>query len=218
MSSKKHVVRQGECLSSIAAHYGLLDWRFIYDSPENQGFKSKRPNPNLIYPGDEVVIPTRRDKSVPVGSATEQKFTVTRPKTKLMLRVFDGVGAPPTKADYQLFVDGVPEPFTGSLAGGLLETKIPARASRARLVIRSADTGATIDELELLLGGLDPVETVSGMQMRLRRIGYDCGPATGEMTPATEAALRLFQRRHQLTEDGACSAETQAKLKSLVGV
>jgi hypothetical protein len=41
-----HIVKKGECLSSIAYHYMLPDWHIIYDHPQNAEFKAKRPNPN----------------------------------------------------------------------------------------------------------------------------------------------------------------------------
>src|SRR4249920_494288 len=55
--STTHTVLQGECLSSIAHDFGFGDWHVIYDHPQNASFKTKRPNPNLIYPGDELFIP-----------------------------------------------------------------------------------------------------------------------------------------------------------------
>src|ERR1051325_8947818 len=54
-----HVVKKGESLSTIARQYGHSDWKAIYDHPANAGFKKKRPNPNVIHPGDVVVIPDK---------------------------------------------------------------------------------------------------------------------------------------------------------------
>ncbi len=54
-----HVVESGESLSKIAALYGMgfAAWRKIYNHPLNEELREKRPNPNLIHPGDEVKIP-----------------------------------------------------------------------------------------------------------------------------------------------------------------
>src|SRR5690348_4555483 len=57
--SKNYIVRPGDTLGKIAARHGFKDYREIYDHPANAGFKAKRPDPNLIYPGDVIVIPDR---------------------------------------------------------------------------------------------------------------------------------------------------------------
>ena len=46
----QHVVARGECLTSIADHYGFPDYRVIYDDPANADFKQRRPNPKSSTP------------------------------------------------------------------------------------------------------------------------------------------------------------------------
>ncbi len=60
-----YVVERGDSLSKIARAHGLSSWRALYDAPENADFRRKRPNPNLIHPGDRVVIPARRAGAPP---------------------------------------------------------------------------------------------------------------------------------------------------------
>ena len=55
-----HVVQKGETLSAIARKYGYTDWRVLFNLPDNADFKKKRPNPNLIFPGDLITLPDRR--------------------------------------------------------------------------------------------------------------------------------------------------------------
>jgi hypothetical protein len=57
MSSSSYIVKRGDNLSSIAQKHGIRSWQEIYSHPDNATFRSKRPNPNLIYPGDVVMIP-----------------------------------------------------------------------------------------------------------------------------------------------------------------
>jgi hypothetical protein len=52
-----HTVKPGENLSLIARKYGLKSWKDIYRYEANEKFRDKRPNENLIFPGDVVVIP-----------------------------------------------------------------------------------------------------------------------------------------------------------------
>ena len=50
-----HKVKQGECISSIAEDYGF-SWERIWNDLNNEELKQKRKDPNILYPGDEVVI------------------------------------------------------------------------------------------------------------------------------------------------------------------
>jgi len=57
-----HTVKPGETLSAIAKQYGLPSWRELYNDPANAAFRTKRPNPNLIHPGDKINIPGKDPK------------------------------------------------------------------------------------------------------------------------------------------------------------
>lgn len=64
----QYTVKSGDTLSGIAK---LSDttWQQIYNDPSNAAFRAKRPNPNLIFPGDVINIPasfSRRDVSAGV--------------------------------------------------------------------------------------------------------------------------------------------------------
>jgi len=52
-----YTVVRGDSLSSIGQRHGV-DWNKIYNHPSNIAFRTKRPNPNLIEPGDVIFIPT----------------------------------------------------------------------------------------------------------------------------------------------------------------
>ncbi len=52
-----YTVKKGDTLSKIGRLHGV-DWKKIYMHDKNRAFRRKRPNPNLIYPGDVVFIPT----------------------------------------------------------------------------------------------------------------------------------------------------------------
>ena len=66
-----HRVKQGECLTSIAARYGFADWRAIYQHPNNAELRKKRPNPSLLFPGDALFIPEKRRKTVAAQTGKE---------------------------------------------------------------------------------------------------------------------------------------------------
>lgn len=53
---------------------------------------------------------------------------------------------------------------------------------------------------------------VTKLQQALNALGYDCGDADGIFGAATEAAVRAFQRDHDLAVDGIADKDTQTAL------
>ena len=50
----QYTVQRGDSLSLIARRFHIPRWQTIYNHPQNVDFKRRRPNPNLIYPGQRV--------------------------------------------------------------------------------------------------------------------------------------------------------------------
>jgi N-acetylmuramoyl-L-alanine amidase len=205
-----HIVKQGECLSRIAAAYGFADWRRVYEAPENAALREKRPNPNVLFPGDEIVIPQRDQTAEPADTGKTHVFVVKTPKTKLNVRMLDEYGSPMPSERYVADVDGTL--YYGETNGdAILSLDLPVDATQAEIWIAGQSR-------TLRLGELNPIENtpddgVSGIQGRLRGLGFNPGPIDGKMGPRTRAALLAFQRQYKLTRSGAADAETVARLK-----
>jgi hypothetical protein len=63
----RYIVKSGDSLSRIAAAHKLPSWRMVYDSSDNADFRRRRPNPNLIQPGDVLILPDVPASSPPPG-------------------------------------------------------------------------------------------------------------------------------------------------------
>ncbi len=184
-----HVVAQGECLSLIAWNYGFTDWRTVYDHPGNAAFRAKRPNPNVIYPGDELYIPPVEGKDYGKGSDNKHKFVVKTEKWKFRLFMIDESGRPITDKPYKLEAAGM-MPVEGYTDDeGLIETEVPADTRSGTLTFLG-------DEYQVSFGSLDPVSRVTGIQARLNNLGYHAGPVDGIVGPKTRKAVYLFQASH----------------------
>jgi N-acetylmuramoyl-L-alanine amidase len=68
-----------------------------------------------------------------------------------------------------------------------------------------------------VLGGLDPVNTPTGVQARLTNLGLDCGKIDGIIGPRTRLALERFQIKHNLEPTSELDDATLSRLESIHG-
>jgi hypothetical protein len=215
-----HIVSQGECLASIAHKYGFVDWRPIYERPENSDFRNKRPDPFVIHPGDKIFIPDRKQRVENGETEKRHVFRLKRAKSILRIVLRDEEGRPISSKKYRLKV-GDKEYKDTTQQDGLVEKEIPAKAVECELTVWLDDkTNPEGSTWPLQLRHLDPVEEITGVQARLNNLGFDCGPEDGICGVRTEAALRAFQEKHEnerLVVNGKPDEQTRAKLKKLHG-
>jgi hypothetical protein len=211
--SKTHVVEPGECLSSIARKYGFVNWRIIWDAPDNADLKKKRPNPDVIYPGDEVAIPDNKPKEVSVGKGASVDTSLKPEKISLRLAVYIDPDDKGPKGRWELKVEGVEDPLKSDLpSDGTISVEIPAKANKAVLQLFLTGGNEPDETYKLALGHLDPASTVSGAQERLRRLGYECGEVDGILGVRTRSALLTFQEMNGLDATGKLDQPTVNKL------
>ncbi len=210
-----HVVAQGETIASIAKDHSLATWQQIYDHPDNAVFRQKRPNPNLIYPGDVVFVPERETPRYSRPTDQRHKFSLNRPKQWLRIVVQDQDAKPLANTPYDLKVG--PKHYKGETDGdGLLAQEIDVSASSGRLKIGDYLFKLSIGYLNPTVNA--PDEGVSGVQGRLFNLGYPVGPIDGIIGPRTLSAIRFFQADESLPATGVLDSATRRKLLQIHGV
>lgn len=200
-------------MSLIASSYGFADYRALYDHGDNAALKRKRPNPNVLEPGDVVMIPERRPKVLAIATGQAHQFSLRVARKVLRLRLLDHDAA----------LAGEPYTLTvGSRAragrtdgDGCVETSVSPSDTTALLAI----AGRT---LRLRLRHLNPLAEasdcgVSGAQARLCNLGYRPGPIDGKQGPKTRSALALFQLDEELPPTGELDNETRRALERAHG-
>jgi hypothetical protein len=210
-----HIVKQGECLSTIALQYGFADYRRIYDHARNSSLRSKRPNPNLLYPGDQVFIPDHDVKLLDKTTDQLHRFTRKSQTVQLRIRIDDERGEPFRDHRYRLNVED--QAVEGRTDGqGLMEQEIAVNACYGEITLWVEEESTEVPYTWTLeIGDLDPIAEIAGIEARLNNLGFGCGPVDGILGDRTEEALENFQQRHRLDVTGKPDSDTRHKLLEL---
>ncbi len=213
-----YTVQQGECLSSIAKQYGFPDYATLYRHPENAAFRKKRPNPNIICPGDTLFIPELNVQEVPCATDQQHQFVLNQKGVYLRLCLWDDLHQPFQNTKYRLRVESVD--YAGATdSTGMLEQEIPADAVDGEITIFPfpddlSDPGYTFT---LKLGHLDPIDEDSGVDARLMNLGFGATDTEDPESPDDDRvqALKTFQDRFGLEITGVADDATRQKLQTL---
>lgn len=224
--SPMYTVKQGDYLAKIAKKHGLSGWEKIYDHEQNKEFKAKRPNPNIIYPGDKIFIPDKDPREENCRTEVKHTFRLKTEKVKINLEMTDPAGEPLSMAKYELKTKGKKQnTYTktidddrNSLQAGIVKEEISLDEEDGVLKIWINDEDEDHDyEYQLKFGHLDPIDEVAGVQARLNNLGFECGKADNNKGPKTEAAIKEFQEEYGLKVDGIAGNKTQNRIKERYG-
>lgn len=187
-----HVVRSGDTFIKVATHYGIDDWRVLYQL-QDAAFRKRRPNPHLIFPGDRIAIPMGMINKTPLKV---QAPCVTTSTKKVLSHVKHGAPLPDAPAKMakpkaritpeDVRSGNLPDQFTGFLAnvlgskrkdvGDLLEHLTKNRSGHSTDAVQGIcelyqswmhfSEGKQGKGLALMLTGVANVWNASPMKMR----------------------------------------------------
>jgi len=210
MPYTEYFVRQGDCISSIAFHHGFFP-DTIWDDPKNSELREKRKDPNVLLPGDIVYIREKEQKKESCGTEKLHRFRRKGVPERLRVQFLDAGGTPRAKESYRLEVDG--KLVSGETDDqGRIDLAIPPNAVRAVLVLGEAQ-----DEFVFELGELDPIDQTTGIQGRLKSLGFYQGAINGQITAETKKAICAFQASKGLDVNGEVNRQTKDALSAAYG-
>lgn len=238
--SEEYVVKQGDCLQSIATKHGFL-WKSLWAHSDNAALKQKRKSGATLYVGDVVQIPDLCGKEESCATDTRHRFRKMCEKAELKLKLLKekeesdelveseaadfseyiespivaDAPVPDADAECSLYVDGKLVEKKKSGGDGGLTFKIPQDSDFAKLLI---DEGKASERtIELNLGHMDPIDEPQGACKRLYNLGYQCPTDSNEYSELTGFAIQAFQKDHGLEATGDLDNTTKAKLEEIFG-
>lgn len=195
---KVHVVVDGDRMSKIAHDNGFADYHALYMA-QPEAFRKKRPNPEILMPGDEIVLPDKIEEKL---AATDRKAQKYEEDTKLPeVRVtLVAAGHAVANKTFTVIVDpppagsgkaATPLGTVKSDANGAVKFHVDPAASKVILVCQ--ETPFTI---ALRLGSLRPVTEAGGVEQRLDNLGYRA-PIAPPAAPAGSEAEKKAKEAHE---------------------
>jgi hypothetical protein len=214
-----HEVQEGECMISIAQVHNFFRWESIYYHAANKDLRTTRPDPTQLKQGDVVNIPDLDDREEICQTGQEHVFQLREPPQVYLNLKLEVSGSVLANSKFKLTYteegsEVVREGYTD--LEGLLSEQIGVDVTEVKLEVWPGED----EEMEpycwdLKLGDLDPPTEDSGLQDRLRNLGYDLGDEDGTIGELTEAAILDFQRVRGLPLTGELDAATRKALESL---
>src|SRR5262245_60956373 len=143
------VVRDGDCMASIAVHTGFF-WQTLWNESANAELQQIRKDPYCLLPGDRVTIPELRQKQESCTADQRHRFK-RKGAPEVAAFVFKVQDEPRANEAYELPIDGVVTTGT-STPTGRVEFFIPPDAKQGEILF--VESG---DRYVLRFGRLDPL-------------------------------------------------------------
>jgi len=122
---------------------------------------------------------------------------------------------PIANAPYVFEVDGIRVKDGKTDGDGRVAIPLPPNARIGLLTVHPGKEDEKT--FTLALGGVDPLDEVSGVRQRLANLGYFCAPDGPDDGDDLRTALEKFQEQNGLSVRGRIDDETRAKLKTAHG-
>ncbi len=219
-----HTVKEGEAMRHIANMYGFRSSKSIYNHEKNVRFRKENPEKHVLKPGAKVWVPEFSLEKMSFEAGKENRFVLKRLKDRLHLELTDENGEILGDKKYEILIRRKGEWVVygkkkerRTTAGGVINKSIPV-VKELKLRIWQDGDDQPPKENTLLIGAMDPIDAISGVQDRLTNLGYPCGQNDrGKMGTNTEKALRDFQNDNGLKTTGKINKETRAALLERFG-
>ena len=171
-----HRVLQGEDVHSIAASHCIgRKWREVWESPENQLLRERRPDPCELLPSDEMIIPARLLERFELTTGQRHHVDVEIAMSHVDLVLYDSRRRLLRRRAVAIEWAGRGSPIElNTDADGHARFSLPTSSPYAVLTVDATPEGSS-EQVSLRwwihMRALDPSDTQSGMDGRLANVG-----------------------------------------------
>lgn len=205
-----HTVERGEGIARIAWINGFFPGR-VWNHPNNAALREQRKHPEILQAGDRVFVPDNEPKKETGGTNLRHRFRMHEVPAKFQIRLLRD-DAPRANLPYEFVIDDSRRITGKTDANGWVRESLMPDARMGRLII---DGG--IEMYDVQFGHVDPIDSITGVQSRLRNLCLYSGEVDGQENQALFDAIEQFQQNRALPVTGAMSSATRDALQQQFG-
>ncbi len=186
-----HVVKENETPASIAALYEFGDFKDIFEHPANRDLRKLRPNPHCLLAGDLVQIPEKYPRVESCAIDTKHRFILKTNPACFRLQLADQDGLYQSGKKYELTVGD--QTYKGrTFIEGQIQHYIAPDIQSGTLEVWYDGDDRDPTTLTVRIGNLDPAAEPTGIQQRLKNLGFYAGDIDGDLEKITENEVLSF--------------------------
>ena len=196
--ASRYTVKQGDRLPTIASKNGFLCWQSSWNFAGNASLKKLRGNAHILYPGDQVAIPSKLPRVAEVWGG-EAEFVLLKELEVLRVRFAEAEASDGEPVLFRATPDAGGDCFEGELAAdGSMEIELPPDTTKVTVELYCGECNDPFVTYQLNVGGMDPLTENTGIQARLANLGYYDGTIDGDVGDVTKSAIVRFRREYGL--------------------
>lgn len=205
-----YVVRQGDFMTKLA-HTRGFDAKEVWNDPKNDAIRGRRPNMDILAPGDVVYLPKAPKSGLDFTKEATNRYKAKVPMVDVDVTFTDSAGDPIANEAFEL--QGLERGPKGSDPPKDERTTDGDGKASFRVPVTVREVVAHFPRRNVSyafrIGDMDPIDESTGAQKRLTNLGYLPADLSAEaLAMYLPSAIRTFQKDEGVEITGSLDAAT----------